>query len=84
MDSNPGRVKEMTKKIDTCCFLTGCLALLDQGKDCLAQYQDNVMEGDIRSWCRWSGLPVGQHYKVTMRVHCHMSVPEMTLEVASM
>ena len=29
--------------------------------------QENVTE--------WAGFPVGQHYKVTMSVHCHKSVP---------
>ena len=35
------------------------------------------------SWCQWSGLPLGQHYKVTTSVHCPTSVhTHMTLDVA--
>ena len=34
-----------------------------------------VIEWDIRSWCQWLNFPVGQHYEVTMSVHCHKSVP---------
>ena len=47
-------------KIDTCHFLARCMALLGEGKDWLVQFQDNVTEGDIRSWCWWAGLPMGQ------------------------
>ena len=36
-------------KIDTYCFLAQCSALLGEGKDWLAQCQDNVTEWDIRS-----------------------------------
>ena len=44
---------------------------------------DNVTERDIRSWCWWPGLPVGQPYKAILSVHCHMSVSVlMTLDVA--
>ena len=56
-------------KIDTC--LTRRSAY---GKDWLAKCQDNVTDCDMRSWCWWHGLPVGQHYKVTMITHCHKSV----------
>ena len=53
--------------------------------DWLAQWKDNITEWDIRSWCWQPGLPVGQHYKVTMILHCHKSVPVlMTLDVARM
>ena len=41
----------MTYKIDTYRFLAKCSALLGEDKDWLAQYQDNVTEWDIRSWC---------------------------------
>ena len=34
-----------------------------------------MTEWDIRSWCWQPDLPVGQHYKVPMSVHCHKSVP---------
>ena len=36
-----------------------------------------MTEWDIRSWCWWPGLPVGQHYKVVLSVHCHTSGPLM-------
>ena len=29
----------------------------------------------FKSWCWQPGFPVGQHYKITMSVHCHKSVP---------
>ena len=38
-------------KIDTCHLLAKHSALLGQGKDQLAQCQDNVTEWDTRSWC---------------------------------
>ena len=38
-------------------------ALLGDGKDGLAQCQDNGTELDIRSWCWWPGVPLRQHYK---------------------
>ena len=43
----PSRVKLMTYKIDTCRFLSWRSALIGQGKDLLAQYQDNVTEWEI-------------------------------------
>ena len=60
---NPGRVKPMTSRIDTCHILARHLALLGSGKDWLAQSQDNVTEWNIKAWCWWPSLPVGQHYK---------------------
>ena len=33
--------------------------------------------GKSRSWCRWPGFPVGQHYKVTMSAHYHKLVHTM-------
>ena len=33
----------------------------------------NVTEWYIRSWCRWSGLPVEQCYDMALGVHCHKS-----------
>ena len=44
---------------------------IEQG---LVQNQDNVTEWDIMSWYWWPGVPVKQYYKVTMNVHCHISV----------
>ena len=80
----PGRVKQMTYKIDTCRYLaslvlnlTWCLALLGYGKDWLAQYHDNVTEWEIASWCWQPGVTVGQHYEVIMSVHHHNSVPSL-------
>ena len=35
---------------------------IGQGKDWLAQRQDNEAEWDIRSWCWWPDLAIGQHY----------------------
>ena len=71
-----GRVKPMTYKIDTCCFLARCSALLGEGKDWLAQCEDNVIEWDFRSWCRWPGFPVGQHYdEIAISARCQKSVP---------
>ena len=55
-------------KIDTCCFLARCSALLGKGKYWLAQCPDNVTEKDIRCWR--PGLPVGQYYNVAMSAHC--------------
>ena len=61
-------------EIDTYHFLARRSALLHlDKKDWLAQCQDNVIESDIRSWCWWPGLPVGQSYKVPTSVHCHKS-----------
>ena len=68
--------------IYTCRFPARHSALLD-GKDWLAQYQDNGTKWDTKRWCLWPGLPVGQHYKVATCVQCHTSVPNvMTLNVA--
>ena len=58
-------------KIDTCHSLAWRSALLGSGKEWFAQYQDNATEWDSRSWCRRACVPVRQHYKVTMNVHCH-------------
>ena len=81
----PGRVKRMMYKIDTRHFLVWSLALIGQGKDWLAQCDDNVTVWDIGSWCQWSDLPVGQHYKVAISV-CALSQVStrtyVTLDVA--
>ena len=61
--------------IDTYRFLGKCLALLVYGKNQL----DDMTEGDIRSWCWWPVVPVGQHHKVAMSVDTH---PDMTFDVA--
>ena len=62
-------------KIYMHCFLSKDLTLLGSRKDWLGKCQDSVTEWDIRSWCSWTGLPEGQHYKVAMSAHCHKSVP---------
>ena len=62
---NSGRLKPMTWKIYSCHFLARHLALLGYSKDWLVQCQDNGA----------GGLPVGQHYKATMSVHCHKLIP---------
>ena len=64
-------------KIDICCFLAWCLALLGYGKDWLAQWQDNVTEKDIRSWCQESGLAVEHHYTVATSADCHKYVANL-------
>ena len=69
--SNPGRVKPTRD--------TWGLALLRQDKDCLAQYQDDVIEWDIESWCRLPDLPMWQHYKVVSQGGIR---PAMTIYVA--
>ena len=51
VDLNPGRVKPMAYQIDTFHFLARCSALLGEGNDWLTQYQDNVTEWGIGSWC---------------------------------
>ena len=56
-----------------------CLQAVDAGvlsltEASLSQCQDTVTERDIRSWGRSPGLPVSQHYKVTMSVHCQSKV----------
>ena len=73
--SIPGRVKLMTYKIDTYCLLAWHLALLGKDKDWFTLCQDNVTEWDIRSWYWWSDFPVGQHYKVSMDMHCRKVAP---------
>ena len=50
MGTNPGRVKTKDFNIDTCRFLARRSALLGEGKDWLAQCQDNITEWDIRLW----------------------------------
>ena len=66
----------MTHQIDTCRFLARCLALLGQGNDWLAQCHDSVTEWDVQVMVLMAWFfPVGQHYKVTMSVHCHKLVP---------
>ena len=55
------------------------------GEDWFTQYQDYVTtEWDVGSWCQWPGLPMEQHYKIAMSLHCckidiHL---DMTLNVA--
>ena len=61
-------------KIDTCRALAWHSALLRYGKVWFAQCQDNMTEWYSRSWCWQPGVPVKQHYKVTMSAHCHMLV----------
>ena len=49
--------------------------------DWLALCQDNVCECDSRSWCQWPGVPLRQHYQVTMSAYCHKSVLALVLDV---
>ena len=73
--SVPDWVKPMTYKIGICRSLALCSASIGRRKHRLAQCQDNMTEWDIESWYQWSVFPVGQHYKVSMSVHCHKSDP---------
>ena len=50
-------------KLDTCRFRAWRLALIGQGRDWLAQCQDNV-----NGWCKLPGPSVGQHYKVAISI----------------
>ena len=43
-------------KIDTCHFQARPSTLLGQDKVWLVQYQDNVTEWDIKSWCWWPAV----------------------------
>ena len=55
--SNPGRIKPMTYKIDTCRFLVWrsiLLKIVELDKDWLNQYQDNPTEWDIVSCSSWT------------------------------
>ena len=72
-----GQVKAMTDNIDTPCFLAWQLVLIGQGKDWVAQCQDNVTEYDIGSPCWLSDFTVGQHYKAAMSANCHKLVSVM-------
>ena len=65
-------------KINTCHSLAWCSALLGEGKDWFSQCQDNGIECDSRSWCQWPGVPVRQHYKVTLSVHMKLPHPVIT------
>ena len=56
------------KKIDTYRCLVRSSALIGQGKDWIAQYENNVTAWDIGSFCQWPGLSVEQHYKLKT---CH-------------
>ena len=73
----PMAYKPMTYKIDSFHFPVWCSALLEYGKDWLAQCQNNVTGWNIRTWCWQHDFPVRQHYKFTMSAHCHKSVPVM-------
>ena len=73
--SFPSGVNLLTYKIDTCRFLAWLSAFIQYCKDLLVQCQDNVIECDIESWCWQPDFTLGQHYKVTMSVHYHKSVP---------
>ena len=58
------------KEIFSCRFLARCSLLLEWDMDS----QDNVTEWDIRAWYSQPGIPVEQHYQVTIRAHYHKSV----------
>ena len=73
----PARVNSLTYKPDTCCFVAWQSILISEGKDWLAECQDNVTEWDIGLSCWWPDFPVVQHYQVDMSVYWHKSVPVM-------
>ena len=56
-------------KIDTCHSIAWHSALLGSGKDWLAQCQNNLTECDSRSSHWQPGVPVRQHYKITMSAY---------------
>ena len=58
--------------LDTCSLLARHSAFVGWGK---AQFQDNVTECDIRSMVLTACFSCGQHYKVTMSMRCHKSIP---------
>ena len=66
--------KPMAYTMNACPFLARCSALLGWGTDWFVQRQDTVTAWDIRSWCWWPGFPVGRHYKITTRAHCHKTI----------
>ena len=68
--SNPGRVKPMTYKIYIYRFQTRYSTLIGYCKDWSVQCEDNVSE-----WGYQVMGPGSLHHKVTMNIHCHMSVP---------
>ena len=70
----------MTNKIDTFHYRAWHLVLLRQGKDRNAQNQVNMTEWEMRSWCQWLSLSLGQHYEVSTSVYCHKLVLSPNLE----
>ena len=81
--SNPGRVKIMTYNLDTYNTVEWRASLVEEGRDCLSQCEDNVTESQIRPWGWPPGVPVGQYYKVTMSVQSYklIPIPDMNLDV---
>ena len=71
--------------IDTWCFLARCLALLVQGKNWLAQCQDNVTEWDgyqvmvLVTWSPSEAALLSCHECALSQVSVH---PYMTLDFA--
>ena len=47
------------------------------------QYQDDWAEWGIGSWCQWHGVPVEQHYHVTMGAHYHKPVQQTDTFISS-
>ena len=69
----------MTYKIYSCHHLVWYPALLGEGNDWLLEYEDDMTEWEIESWCQQAGVPVGQHYQVAMIVHCYKLAPILML-----
>ena len=80
MDSNETwSIQTNDLKMNSSHSLVRYSALLEYGKDWLAQCQHNVMGWDIRSWYWEPGRPVGQQHNITMTVGTH---PDKNLDGA--
>ena len=55
-------------------FSSGTRHYQDRARTGWSSFMIMWLSGDTRSWCSCSGLPVRQHYKITMSGHCHKSV----------
>ena len=75
MGSYPNQVKPLTYKIDLwrANLIPGVIIILSWYW--FSQYQDNMTEWNIESWCWQPGLPGGQHYKSIMSAYCHKPEP---------
>ena len=65
-ESNPGRVKPMTLKLIVVTSQPGAQHYQDRAR---AGWPSVSIMQMSESWCQMPGLPVWQHYKVTMHAH---------------